>query len=197
MRIFNGHWALITQIFICATLSTGCSPAEAQHPEKVPRLAFLGASSYEAAVIDPFRQGLHEFGYTEGKNIVVEYRWAEGKYDQLTDLAAELVRLNVDIMITQSDAATRAAKRLTTSIPIIFVGIGDAVATGLVDSLAKPGGNITGISNLSPELSGKRLELLKEAFPKVSRVAVIWNPSNRRYTDKRRTTNSSCDGSRD
>jgi len=152
--------------------------AEAQQAEKVPRIAFLGASSYEAAVIDPFRQGLHEFRYTEGKNIVVEYRWAEGKYDQLTDLAAELVRLNVDIMITQSDAATRAAKRLTTSIPIIFVGIGDAVATGLVDSLAKPGGNITGISNLSPELSGKRLELLKEAFPKISRVAVIWNPSN-------------------
>src|SRR6185312_16421027 len=178
MRIFNSRWALVTQILICITLSTFWRPAEAQHPEKVPRIAFLGVSSYEAAVVDAFRQGLHEFGYTEGKNIVVEYRWAEGKYDRLPDIAAELVRLNVDVMITQSDATTRAAKQLTSTIPIIFVSLGDAVATGLVASLSRPGGNITGISNLSPELSGKRLELLREAFPKVSRVAVIWNPSN-------------------
>jgi putative ABC transport system substrate-binding protein len=173
--------AMNPKLFLClltAILLVYISSAEAQQPEKVPRIAFLGVSSYEAAVVDAFRQGLHEFGYIEGKNIVVEYRWAEGKNDRLTDIASELVRLNVDVMITQSDATTRAAKQLTSTIPIIFVSVGDGVATGLVASLSRPGGNITGISNLSPELSGKRLELLKETFPKVSRVAVIWNPSN-------------------
>jgi ABC-type uncharacterized transport system substrate-binding protein len=114
----------------------------------------------------------------EGKNIVVEYRWAEAAYERLPTLAADLVQLKVDVMVTQSDAATRAAKQATTTIPIVFVGIGDAVAMGLVASLARPGGNITGVSNLSPELNGKRLELLKDTFPKISRVAVIWNPSN-------------------
>jgi putative ABC transport system substrate-binding protein len=177
MKVVSYPLSVVSVVF-GALFLTLCPSAEAQQSKKVPRIAFLGASSYEAAVIDAFRDGLHDFGYTEGKDIVMEYRWAEGKYDRLPDLVAELVRLKVDVMITQSDAATLAAKQLTATIPIVFVGVGDAVATGLVASLARPGANITGVSNLSPELSGKRLELFKETFPKVSRLAVIWNPSN-------------------
>ena len=154
-------------------------PAQAQQPKKVPRIGYLGAaspntsSSYEA-----FRQGLRELGYVEGKNLIIEYRWAERELDRLPDLAAELVRLKVDVIVTGSTPAALAAKGASKTIPVVFSSVSDPVGSGLVASLSRPGGNITGLSNFTAELTGKRLELLKEALPKVSRVAVFWNAAN-------------------
>jgi putative tryptophan/tyrosine transport system substrate-binding protein len=150
-------------------------PAEAQHPTKIPRIGFLGTASPSiiSARLDAFRQGLRELGYVEGENIVIEYRWAEGTFGQLPDLAAELVRLKVDVIVTASPQSTRPAKEATSTIPIVMAQDGDPVASGFVASLARPGGNITGLSTLAPELSGKQLELLKEIVPKLSRVTVI------------------------
>jgi putative tryptophan/tyrosine transport system substrate-binding protein len=166
---------LLTLLVVLA-LST---PAEAQQPKKVPRLGFLGgaSSSFYSPRINAFREGLRDLGYVEGKNIIIEYRYADGKLEQVAALAAELVRLNVNIIVS-SGAASVAAKNATTSIPIIFVAVADAIDTGLVVSLARPGGNATGLTILAPELNGKRLELLKETFPSVTRVALVWNPSN-------------------
>jgi len=127
---------------------------------------------------EAFLQGLSELGYVEGKNITIEYRSAEGKYDQLPDLAAELVRLKVDVILTQSTPAAVAAKNATTTIPIVMAGGSDPVATGLVASLARPGGNITGITIMNAETAGRRLALLKETSAKVSRVAILWNSTN-------------------
>ena len=153
--------------------------ADAQQAKKVYRIGYLGSSAASSsALIDAFRQGLRERGYVEGKNIVVEARWTEGKTETIPDLTAELVRLNVDMIVTSITLAVQAARKLTATIPIIVVGIGDPVGTGLVASLARPGGNVTGLSSLAPELSGKRVDLLKEAFPKVSRVGVFWNPAS-------------------
>ncbi len=167
-------------ILVAVILLTVAVVTEAQQPKKVPRIGFLDptSSSISKARIEAFRQGLRKFGYTEDKNIAVDYRFAEGKSERLPELASELVRLNVDIIITRATPGLVAAKQATTTIPIVFVGVADAVAAGLVASLAHPGGNITGLTSLAPELSGKRLELLKETFPKVSRVAVLRNPSN-------------------
>src|SRR6266498_1513211 len=154
--------------------------AEAQQSKKVPRIGVLatGTPSSMEEVLDPFRQRLHELGYVEGKNFVFEYRWGEGNIDRLPVLAAELVRLKVDVIFANSTPPAMAAKGATTTIPIVVAGLSDPVATGLVSSLARPGGNITGITVMNEELSGKRLELLKETSPKVSRVAVLWNSSN-------------------
>jgi ABC-type uncharacterized transport system substrate-binding protein len=129
--------------------------------------------------IKVFREGLRDLGYVEGKNILIEYRNAEGKYDRLPELAAELVRLKVEVIVTSGGTPTAlAAKRTTETVPIVFLLVGDPVASGLVASLARPGGNLTGLTNFAPELSGKRLELLKEAFPSISQVAIILNPGN-------------------
>jgi len=149
--------------------------AEAQQAGKIPRIGYLAASSLsgQSARIEAFRQGLRELGYVEGKNIVIEYRSAEGKLDRLPALAAELVRLKVDIIVTGGPIPTRVAKGATSTIPIVMTQDVDPVGTGLVASLARPGGNITGLSTLAPELSGKQLELLKETIPKLSRVAVF------------------------
>jgi putative ABC transport system substrate-binding protein len=149
--------------------------AQAQQAGKIPRIGYLAASSLSAqsARIEAFRQGLRELGYVEGKNIVIEYRSAEEKLDRLPALAAELVRLKVDIIVTAGPIPTRAAKGATSTIPIVMTQDVDPVGTGLVASLARPGGNITGLSTLAPELSGKQLELLKETIPKLSRVAVF------------------------
>ena len=159
--------------------------AEAQQPKKVPRIGFLSAVSPStiSARLDAFRQGLRELGYVEGKNIVIEYRYAERKVDRLPALAAELVHLKVDVIVTSASQETRAAKEATNTIPIVMINEGDPVATGFVASLARPGGNITGLSTLSPELSGKRLELLKEIIPKLSRVAVLGSSTNPGNTD--------------
>src|SRR2546426_2290880 len=157
-----------------------CSSAEAQQTKKVPRIGFLGSTSFSRnpARRDAFRHGLRELGYVEGKTIVVEWRFAEGKADRLPSLAAELVRLNVDVIVTGGSAATRAAKEATATIPIVMAQDNDPVGSGFVASLARPGGNITGLANVSPEVSGKRLELLKESVSKLSRVAVLGNATN-------------------
>jgi putative ABC transport system substrate-binding protein len=149
--------------------------AEAQQPTKIPLIAYLHGASPSAALArtEAFRQGLRELGYVEGKNIIIELRSAEGKLDRLPALAAELVRLKVDVIVTAGPIPTRAAKEATTTIPIVMTNDPDPVATGFVASLARPGGNITGLSTFAPELSGKRLELLKETIPKLSRVAVF------------------------
>jgi ABC-type uncharacterized transport system substrate-binding protein len=150
-------------------------PAQAQQPKKVPRIGFLSGSppSSIKASTEAFRQGLRDLGYVEGKNIVIEWRSAEGKSDRLPALAADLVRLKVDLIVTAGPLVTRAAKEATSTIPIVMVQDPDPVGNGFVASLARPGGNITGLSRLAPELSGKQLELLKEIVPKLSRVAVI------------------------
>jgi putative ABC transport system substrate-binding protein len=149
-----------------------CFPAQAQQPKKVPRIGYLGGNSSNARS-ETFRQGLRELEYVEGKNIVIEWRHHGGKLDRLPALAAELVRLKVDIIITVGAPAVRAAKEATVTIPIVMMNVGDAVGSGFVASLAQPGGNITGFSGLVPELSGKRLELLKEVVPRLSRVAIF------------------------
>jgi ABC-type uncharacterized transport system substrate-binding protein len=159
---------VLTILFLAAV-----NPAQAQQPTKVPRIGFLGATypSTNTARIEAFRQGLRELGYVEGKNIVIEYRWAEGKTERLPDLAAELVRLKVDIIVTAGPAVTRPVKEATSTIPIVMSFDNDPIGSGFVASLARPGGNITGLSALFPELSGKRLELLKEVVPMISRMA--------------------------
>jgi len=149
--------------------------AEAQQPTKVPRLGYLAGASLSiiSARIDAFRQGLRALGYVEGKNIVIEWRSSEGKEDRLPALAAELVRLKVDIIVTTGPIPTRSAKEATSTIPIVMAQDPDPIGSGFVASLARPGGNITGLSTLAPELSGKRLEILREVVPKLSRVAVL------------------------
>jgi putative ABC transport system substrate-binding protein len=157
-------------------LLVGCvGMADAQQPTKVPRIGFLAAVSPSAVSdrIEAFRQGLRELGYVERKNIVVEYRYAEGKLDRLPALAAELVRLKVEVIVTAGATSTRAAKEATVTTPIVMAQDTDPVANGFVASLARPGRNITGLSTLAPEISGKQLELLKEIVPKLSRVAVL------------------------
>jgi putative ABC transport system substrate-binding protein len=147
--------------------------ASAQQPAKVPRIGWLTGGTPSTEASETFRQGLRDLGYIEGKNIVIEWRVADGKRDHVPALAAELVTLKVDVIVTGSATDTRVAKNATSTIPIVMVNDGDPVGNGFVASLARPGGNITGLSRLSPELSGKRLELLKEIIPKLSHVAVF------------------------
>ena len=154
--------------------------AEAQQARKVPRIGILWNYSpiIASSFADAFRQGLVGLGYVEGQTVVLEERWAEGRFDRLLPLAAELVRLNVDILVTTSTPAARAAQQATRTIPLVMTLVSDPVESGLVANLARPGGNVTGLSLMHPELSRKRLALLKEVTPKVSRVAVLSNPSN-------------------
>jgi putative ABC transport system substrate-binding protein len=170
----------VTGLALSTMLFALCLPAQAQQPTKILRIGFLGAASLSAtsARIEAFRQGLRELGYVEGKNIVIEYRWAEGKIERLLEFAAELVRLKVDVIVTSSAAPTRAAKEATTTISIVMANDNDPVGSGHVASFARPGGNITGLSSLAPEISGKQLELLKEIAPKLSRVAVLRTSTN-------------------
>jgi putative tryptophan/tyrosine transport system substrate-binding protein len=173
----NRKAARVLGIALCAFLFALCFPAQAQQPANIPRIGILVASSasFYSSRIEAFRKGLRELGYVEGKNIVIEYRFAEGKEDRLRELAAELVRLKVNIIVAAGSAAV--AKDATQTIPIVFAAAADPVASGIVASLAQPGGNVTGLTILAPELTGKRLELLKEAFPRISRVAFLRNPS--------------------
>jgi putative ABC transport system substrate-binding protein len=170
-------WLLATVL-----LSTA-PPAKAQQPAKVPRIGYLdGASlSVNATRIEAFRQGLRELEYVEGKNIVIEWRSADGKPDRLPALVAELIRLKVDVIVSTGTAATRSAKEATSTIPIVMTQDSDPVASGFVASLARPGGNITGLSNFTPELSGKRLEILREIVPKLSRVAFLGTSTDTTY----------------
>ena len=171
----------ITRLILCVLLLAHSFPVQAQQPKKISRIGYLSTSDpvRESARSEAIRLALRELGYIEGQNIAIEYRYAEGKVDRLPELAAELVRLKVDIIVVSGgDQLVRAAKNATKTIPIVMTGAGlDPVEAGLVDSLARPGGNVTGITNLTRELGGKRLELLKEAVPKLARVAVLYDPT--------------------
>lgn len=161
---------IITLIILTATFT-----ADAQQPTKIPRIGYLRTSSFSVspARMEAFQQGLRALGYEEGKNIAIERRHADRKLDRLPELAAELVRIKVDVIVTSGPPATRAAKAATSTIPIVMTFDDDPVGSGLVASLARPGGNVTGLSTRAPEISGKLLELLKETVPRLSRVAVI------------------------
>ncbi|HEU4341131.1 MAG TPA: ABC transporter substrate-binding protein [Candidatus Binatia bacterium] len=169
------RWSVVSFLALSVVLFALCVPLHAQQPAKVARIGFLYtvSPSSVAARAEAFRQGLRELGYVEGKNIVIESRFADGKLDRVPSLAAELVRLKVDIIVTSGPSPTRAAKEATVTIPIVMARDIDPVGNGFVASLARPGGNITGLSMLAPEISGKQLELLKETVPKLSRVAVL------------------------
>ena len=170
----------ITVLNLCAMLFALCLPAQAQQTGKVSRIGFLGAASASALTgqLDAFRQGLRELGYIEGKNIVVEYRYADGKVDRVPELAAELVGLKVDVIVTYQTPSVLALKRTSATIPIVFAMLSFPIENGIVASFARPGGNATGLTVLSEELNGKRLELLKEAAPKVTRIGVLSNLTN-------------------
>jgi len=174
--------SIFEQIFVCLAAVPFLTSASlnAQQPVKVARIGFLDptSSAVSKARIEAFREGLHRLGYSEGKNIAIDYRFADGNSERLNELAAELVRLNVDIIVTRAIPGAVAAQHATIKTPVVFVGVADAVAAGIVASLARPGGNVTGLTSLAPELSGKRLEVLRETFPKVLRIAVLRNPSN-------------------
>jgi len=173
-KIQNRKWVGLFAIVV--TLAWCGARTDAQQPTKIPRIGFLAANRTNR--IEAFRQGLRELGYIEGKNIVVEWRFAEGKLDRLPELTAELVRLKVDVIVASGAASTRPAKEATGTIPIVMASENDPVGSGFVASLARPGGNITGLSQMAPELAGKRLELLKEIVPRLSRVAVFGELSN-------------------
>jgi putative ABC transport system substrate-binding protein len=176
----TGRWpsaitSVVAVLFFVAPLAGGAQPTGRVH-----RIGFLGNSTaaLEAHLVGPFREGLRELGYVEGQNIVIEYRWAEGKYERFPALIAELLAQKVEVIVTAGTPASLAVKKATTSVPLVMVAVGDPVATGIVVSLGRPGGNITGLTSISEDLEGKRLELLREVVPTVSRVAVLWNPGN-------------------
>ena len=166
---------LLTAAALAAPLA-----ADAQPPEKVRRIGVLysGSPPFVSHVTEAFRQGLRERGYVEGRNIAVEYRYAEERYERLPDLAAELVRLKADVIVAPTTPAARAAKQATATIPIVMVAVADPVGSGLVASVIRPGGNVTGMSVVVPELSGKNLQLLREVLPGITRVGVLVNPVN-------------------
>jgi putative ABC transport system substrate-binding protein len=151
--------------------------AEAQQTGKVYRIGFLGNSTaaLEANLVGPFREGLRDLGYVEGRNVLIEYRWAEGKYDRFPALIGELLALKVAVIVTAGTPATLAVKKATTSVPLVMLAVGDPVGTGIVPSLSHPGGNITGLTAISTEMDAKRLELLREVVPSVSYIALLWN----------------------
>ncbi|MBI4489616.1 MAG: ABC transporter substrate-binding protein [Deltaproteobacteria bacterium] len=177
-EIQNLKWAGILAIIFSLVGCVGM--AEAQQPAKVRRIGFLGNSNptLEANLVGPFREGLRELGYIEGQNILIEYRWAEGKYERFPELIGELVHLKVEVIVTAGTPASLAVKKATTSIPLVMIAVGDPIGTGLVASLARPGGNITGLTSIAADLEGKRLELLREVIPRLSHVAVFWNPAS-------------------
>jgi putative ABC transport system substrate-binding protein len=187
MKVVSSQWSGVSKgVFssaLCAMFLALCVSAEAQPPKKVPRVGFLigGSASATSGRTEAFRQGLRELGYVEGKNIVNEYRYAEGKLDRLPALAAELVRLKVDVIVTAGPSPTRPAKEATSIIPIVMAFDNDPVGNGFVASLAHPGGNITGLSTLRPELSGKQVELLKEIIPRLARVVILGTSTSPGY----------------
>ena len=187
-----------SSILVVAVLLAVGVIADAQQPKKLPRIGFLSAASSSAisARVEAFRQGLRELGYADGKNILIEWRFAEGKSDRLPSLAAELVRLKVDVIVAEAPTSTRSAKQATVTIPIVMMFDDDPVGSGFVASLARPGGNITGLSTLSPEISGKQLELLKEIVPKLSRVGVLGDVTRPGIPQELREINVAADAFR-
>ena len=186
-RVFRSSLNLISKLRLlisvfCALLFVPCFPAHAQQPAKIPRIGYLAPLiSANQSSVDAFRQGLRELGYEEGKNIVIEWRSWEGRPERQRVLAAELVQLKVDVIVAVGSGEIRAARQETATIPIVMVRGGDPVGSGFVASLARPGGNITGLAILRPELSGKRLELLKEVIPKLSRVVLLTSSTSADY----------------
>jgi putative tryptophan/tyrosine transport system substrate-binding protein len=158
----------------------GSLAAQAQQAGNVYRIGFLGNSTaaLEANLVGPFREGLRDLGYIEGRNVLIEYRWAEGKYDRFPALIGELLALKVAVIVTAGTPATLAVKKATTSVPLVMAAVGDPVGTGIVPSLSHPGGNITGLTAIATEMDAKRLELLREIVPSVSYIAVLWNAAN-------------------
>jgi putative ABC transport system substrate-binding protein len=171
----------MTFLALCALLFALCFSAAAQQPKKIAKVGFLLASTPAAAAqnVEAFRQGMREFGHVEGKNFRLELRYGEARAERISELARELVGFKVDVIVASTDVAIAAVKRETQTIPIVMAISSDPVGTGFVASLARPGGNVTGNSTISPELSGKRLELLREVIPGLSRVAFLWNPDLR------------------
>jgi ABC-type uncharacterized transport system substrate-binding protein len=170
----------IIVLALCSLLLAPCSSVQAQQPKNIPRIGFLSGSgdpNTPGLQLEAFRRGLQELGYIEGKNILVEYRYVEGKVDRIPSLVAELMQLKVDVFISGNLVAIRSAKQATKTIPIVMVTTADPVTGGLIDSLARPGGNITGLSRLNRDLRGKRLELFNEVVPRISRVGVLWDTS--------------------
>jgi ABC-type uncharacterized transport system substrate-binding protein len=161
-------------------VATWSLATHARAQAKIPRVGFMGNSTaaLEANLVDAFREGLRELGYEEGHNIVIEYRWADGQYERFPALVTELIAAKVDVIVTAGTPAALAVKKATTTVPLVMVAVGDPVGTGLVPSLARPDGNLTGLSSVAPDLEGKRLELLREIVPSVSRVAVFFNSVN-------------------
>ena len=184
----------ITILAVAFALLAFAQPVYAQQPKKVPRIGILvaGSPSSDAAWIEAFRQGLRELGYVEGHSIVIEYRYGEGKTARYPALVTELVQLKVEVIVVGGATATRAAKKVTTLIPLVMANVSNPVALGLVASLARPGGNITGVTNLAPELGEKRLELLKQIVPQLSRVAVLGDPSSPSHAPGWRETESAA-----
>ena len=164
----------ITLLTLCALLFALCFSAQAQQPTKIPQIGLVVANR-ETTSVRELQQGLRELGYVEGKNILFEYRYTQQNLDRIPSLVSELVQLKVDVLVLSNFRAIRAAKQTTQTIPVVMVTTQDPVATGIIDSLARPGGNITGLTRLTRDLSGKRLELLKEAVPKISRVGILWD----------------------
>jgi putative tryptophan/tyrosine transport system substrate-binding protein len=174
--------AAVPSILVAVVLLAVAVIAEAQQPAKIPLIGYVSATgdpSNPGPNVEGFRRGLRDFGYIEGKNILIEYRYVEGKGDRNPSLVTELVQLKVDVLVVGGPGGIRAAKQATKTIPIVLVTQEDPVAAGYIDSLARPGGNITGLTRLTRELSGKRLELLTEVVPKMSRVGVLWESPNR------------------
>ena len=183
MRAVSSQWSGISKsaccFALCAMFFAVWVPVYAQQQAKLPKIGWLAVRPASAAfAIESFQREFSKLGYVDGKNIVFEYRYAEGKLDRLSALADELVRLKVDLIIAPNTPAAVAAKNATKTIPIVFIDVTDPIAAGLVDSLPRPGGNITGFTTIGSVLAGKRLELLKEIIPKLSRVAVLWNPQD-------------------
>jgi putative ABC transport system substrate-binding protein len=176
---------IIGLLVICVALAACVAVAEAQQPKKLARVCYLGNTvSATAEMIQPFQQRLRELGYIEGQNVIIDYRYFEGQMERLQNLAAEFVRLNCDVIVTQGTEAAEAAKNGIKTIPVVMAFGADAVKRGIVADLAHPGGNITGMTNAGAELYGKRLELLKETVPKLARVAFLWSPTNPNADDE-------------
>jgi len=165
---------------IATTLLAMPLPGETQNARKIYRVGYLGNSSasLEPDLVEAFRQGMRDLGYIEGKNLVIEFRWAEGRYDRFASLVTDLIHLPVDVIVTAGTPGTLAAKNATKTIPLVIAVSGDAVGSGLIESLARPGGNVTGLTTMVPELEGKRLELLLEILPKLARITVLKNDAN-------------------
>jgi putative ABC transport system substrate-binding protein len=173
MKLGNSRKSKVIGFALCAVILALCRPVEAQVANKIPRIGYLTLQSKPNASEDAFMQGLRDLGYVDGKTITIEWRRAAEKVEHLPALAEELVRLKPELIVARATPPTQAAKNATTTIPIVMLGVADAVGTGFVASLARPGGNITGTTNIMPELAGKRLELLREVLPKLSRVAFL------------------------